>query len=177
MRLMPSINIEWRRVIGPSVGVAMLIHGIVAFAAEGEWRWRLNESGDQMTLAVTDTDATDALGPQYFTCRRGSGLVDVVSTLDDERRVAIADVLREGNYPKIELSADSNPIAISEVRHSDMDGWQLIFQISAGSKTLDRLRDSGLLEFRVGKATFRGSFNIGLDQIAKFQDACRQMSR
>jgi hypothetical protein len=175
MRPMPSINIEWRRGIGPSVGVgvAMLMHGIVAFAAEDEWRWRLTGSGEQMTLAVTDTDATDALGTLYFTCTRGSGFVDVVSILDDKQRRAIADVVREGKYPTVELSADGEASAISQVRHTDMDGWQLIFQIGPTSKAFNRLRDSGVLEFRVGKTTFRGSFNVGLDQVAEFQNACK----
>ena len=41
-------------------------------------------------------------------------------------------------------------------------------------KLLNELRDSGLLELRVRKASFRLSFNVGLDQIAKFQNACRK---
>jgi hypothetical protein len=172
MRPMPSINIEWRRSIGPTVGVAMLMHGIAAFAAEGEWRWRSMGSEDRLTLAVTDTDATDALGTIYFTCKRGSGFVDVVAILDDEQRRAIADVVREGKYPTVELSADGEASAISEVRHTDMDGWQLIFQMGPTSKAFNRLRDSGVIEFRVGKTTFRGSFNVGLDQVAEFQNAC-----
>jgi hypothetical protein len=100
-------------------------------------------------------------------------LVDVVSILDDERRRAIADVVREGKYPTVELSADGEASAISQVRHTDMDGWELIFQISAIGKAFDRLRDSGLFEFSVGKASFRGSFNVGLDQVAEFQNACK----
>jgi hypothetical protein len=174
MRRTPSINVGARLGIALGVAVAMLIHATAAPAKEGELRWRLYESGDQLVLAVTDTDGgTDALGSLHFICRRGSGSVDAISVLDNEKRVAIADVLQEGNYPKIEVGSDGAPGAISEIRHSDIDGWQLVFQMSAISKAFDRLRDTGVFEFRVGKANFRASFNVGLDQIAEFQKACK----
>jgi hypothetical protein len=106
-----------------------LVCGSPVHAFEGEWRWRFYDSSNRPILSITDTDGeTDAFGSYYYECTRRSGWIDVVSVLDDKQRNAIADVIRGGKYPAVTLDEDDYTSALSEVRHSENDGWQVIFR-------------------------------------------------
>jgi hypothetical protein len=170
--------LERRPFAGDALLWATLLVGSLtesALATEGELRWRIRESGDHLVLAVAETDGgTDDLGNLYFSCTRAVGRINVISHLGDDERVAVADVIRAGKYPTIELGGDTDKSAVLAVQHSDMDGWQISFDVAATGRAFDRFAAQGLFEFKVGQANVRADFKVGLDQVAKFQNACRK---
>jgi hypothetical protein len=157
------------------IWASMLVCGLAESALATELRWRIHESGDQLMLITTESDGgTDDFGPWHFSCTRASGLIRVVSLLNDNERIAVAEVIRAGKYPTIELSGDTDKSALSEVQHSDVDGWQIAFHVPATGRAFDRFAEQGVFEFKIGQANVRTDFKVGLDQVAKFQTACRK---
>lgn len=153
---------------------------VSAYAQEGVDRWRTFEyDGKEAILVISDTDESgDTMGSPRFRCQIGSGKIEVKGVASDVQRQAIADLIRSGNYPRIELSpAGPDNIAFFDLSYSDMSGWEYGFDLSAAGPPFEQFKRSGRLDFKVGETWLHEEFKVGLDAVAKFQASCKRPSK
>ena len=185
VRLAPSLRRA--EVGGRSVSLRFMLGACFLFALssdiwasnESQQRWRVFDQGDHALLVIADSDdGGDDLGSQYFRCRKASGTIVVEGNATESLRKAIADLIRTDQYPRARIIVPSSEeTVLLQPSFSEVNGWQYSFDLAADGKAFERFRRTGALEFRVGKASDRGEFKVGLENIAKFQDICNRPSR
>jgi hypothetical protein len=172
--------------VHPPVGIRGLIVTCFALlfvqtAVADETRWRLvkiGSDGDLMLVMTETDDATDAIGFPYFLCKSASGLVTVENNMQDNGvRRAIAGLILNDGYPTIELVPGPQRSVINEVTSKDDGGWGYRFQIDADGAAFNAFGRSGYFEFKIGNAKVKAGVKAGLDEITKFQSACRRLPK
>jgi hypothetical protein len=144
-------------------------------ATEGEDRWRFAENGDQISLYIAATDGgTDDIGSPSFGCKRSSGKIAVEGDMDEQEREAFADLIRKNGYPRIDLiPPDPNHFSFVELSHSDIGGWQYKFDMAADAQAFSNFARTGVFQYKVGEFLIQTEFSVGLENVARFQRACR----
>jgi hypothetical protein len=171
---------------GPTTGDRLWVGACVLLAlvtfdsspsspAEGQWRWRLSENADRISLYIADTDGpTDNVDSPRFQCHRASGQIQVDVLMDAEDAEAIAKIIREKEYPRIQWAPYGQADwSILQPSFTEMDGWQYTFEMNVSAQVFDVFRKTGIFEFRIGSALIRKKLAAGMENVAKFQNACR----
>jgi hypothetical protein len=139
---------------------------------------KIGSDGDLMLVMTETDDATDAIGFPYFLCKSASGLVTVENNMQDNGvRRAIAGLILNDGYPTIELVPGPQRSVINEVTSKDDGGWGYRFQIDADGAAFNAFGRSGYFEFKIGNAKVKAGVKAGLDEITKFQSACRRLPK
>jgi hypothetical protein len=143
-------------------------------AKEGEWSWRIFDNGDDETLAITDTDlAGDNIKMPLIFCTKAQGRITVRGDASEPLRLAMADVIRDNREPAAKLA----PSGEENIELFFGESWQYRIVISADEPAFEQFKRTGVLQFKLGKATVREQFTVGLENIAKFQDICKLKRR
>lgn len=152
----------------------VLVCGSANAAKEGEWSWRVFDNDDEETLAITDTDlAGDNVKMPFIFCKKAQGRITVRGDADESLRLAMADIIRNNQEPTAKFA----PTGQEDVELFFGESWQYRIQISADAPPFEQFKRTGVLQFKLGKATVREQFTVGLENIAKFQDICRLKRR
>jgi hypothetical protein len=64
--------------------------------------------------------------------------------------------------------------SLPQLSFSEMSGWFYKFAISSDSKAFRDFTRTGALKFKVGSVPVANSFNVGLENVVKFQNYCRK---
>lgn len=155
-----------------AAGLVTVAAGAVR-AQEGQTRWRLSGS-NQLLLIMSASEATDAYGFPYFSCRKGSGLITVAADMVDAQRDQYAEWIKRDEAPVISLEPpDAQSVASAE--YSSMDGWLYKFDISADAEAFRAFMKTGTFKYNFGTSGVSTSLAVGLENVQKFQAACRRL--
>lgn len=149
-------------------------------ADEREERWRFFEQADEALLTASHTDeASDDMGAFFFRCKKASGMVEIQGTAKQDLRAVMADFIRTGGYPQVELfPTGSGGDALLNLSYSEMSGdWDYSFTFPADGSTFDEFKRTGQLTFKLGNVVVREEFKKGLESAVKFQGVCKQRPR
>ena len=163
-----------RRSLRWTLGALLVLASGWANAKEGEWSWRIFDNDDEETLAITDTDlAGDNIKMPLIYCKKAEGRITVRGDADESLRLAMADVIRGNREPAAKLA----PAGEEHIELFFVESWQYRIRISADAPPFEQFKKTGVLQFKLGKATVREKFTVGLENIAKFQEICRLKRR
>ncbi|HYF55528.1 MAG TPA: hypothetical protein VEA41_14825 [Salinarimonas sp.] len=155
-----------------SIALAAALAAVPAAAAEP--RWRLYTPDERATLAVATTDEeTDDFGSPAFSCRMGSGRIDVSHRLRPKEREWMAAAVRRGVDPRLQTVPAEAEAIVPRLAFTRGEDWEAEFELPVGSPPFERLRREGVFEFRLGTLAVRIAERRGLDQVARFQEVCR----
>jgi hypothetical protein len=148
----------------------------LAQAAEGEWRWRFFDHDGHLQLVIAATDeGTDDLGSLMFSCKRASGSVRVRGVMGDDLRKVMADLVRDGGYPWVELvPGTSNDGNVLDISFSEVVGWEYQFSFEAETAAFEHFARTGEFQFKLSETLFQQEFKVGLESAAAFRNACRK---
>jgi hypothetical protein len=163
-----------RFLLGSCLALAS-ISSVVA-ADEGEVRWRVSDTADSALLVIADSDATDNLGSPLFECKKGSGTATVEGDASEDLRSTMAELILHDQEPGVHLTPDEPSAQILDLAYS-FSGWRYRFQLSVTGPAFEQLKRTGLFQFKVADAIVREEFKVGLENVAKFQDICKQPSK
>jgi hypothetical protein len=128
-------------------------------------------------LAVADSDKPDRFALPELSCKRAIGFIDVYGEANEDLRKAMAEFIRNGQPPYIELV----PEAIHNEAYLDLsfsyEGWRYKYTLIADHEAFERLKREGVLEFKLGNALVREEFTVGLDNVSKFLDLCGKLAQ
>jgi hypothetical protein len=142
-------------------------------AEEGDVRWRLSEHGDTALLVIADSDATDHFGSPFFECKKASGLTTAYGDTDDDFRTVMATFILHDETPSIMTVPEDSSVSTVDIEFGFVSGWRYRFMLSAAGPAFEELKRSGAFEFKVGDAPLKSKFDVGLENVAKFQEFCR----
>lgn len=158
-----------------AAGAALLALCGLAGAQDGEWRWRLSADENVLTLYIAAYEATDDIGSPTLTCRKGSKSVKVSGHMNKALQRAVAHAIVNDVYPMAEPVPDGRDGGgLLEINFSEMDGWTYAFEMPIGAQAFVPLRETGMLSFNFNGALIESGQTVGIEEIAKFQDACRR---
>ncbi len=148
---------------------------VVLASDEGQQRWRISDNGDELHLFIADTDFTDSVGSPQFRCHRGSSRVTIGGNATKALRNAMADLIRADEYPRVEFvpaNPNGNSADPMDLSFSEASGWRYSFGLPINDPPFEQFKRTGALQFKVGTASVRVEFKVGLENIAKFQHIC-----
>jgi len=93
--------------------------------------------------------------------------------MDQQEREAFAELIRSNGYRRIDLVPPDQDWSMVEISHLDMGGWHYKFSIPANAQAFSDFAKTGAFQFKVGEFVIRTEFTVGLENIGKFQRACR----
>jgi hypothetical protein len=170
-----SLSPQWaRKSLHWTLGALLVLASGSAVAKEGEWSWRVFDNNDEETLAITDTDlAGDNIKMPFIFCKKAEGRITVRGDADESLRHAMADIIRNNR----ERTAKLSPTGEEDIELFFGESWQYRIVISADAPPFEQFKRTGVLQFKLGRATVREQFTVGMENIAKFQDICRLKRR
>lgn len=168
---------DQRRYVCSGALILCLLAGPTAVAqtTEGELRWRFFEREDnQVSLSYADSDATDNIAIM-FTCKRGFGRAVVTADMSERLRHALADTMRADKSPYGQLvpGTRDDGLILIQASMSEMYGWQFSFDFHVDSMGFEQFKRTGIFQFKFGEILVRDELKSGLEDVAKFQHACR----
>jgi hypothetical protein len=152
------------------------ISSVVA-AEEGEVRWRVSDTADSALLVIADSDATDNLGSPLFECKKGSGAATAEGDASEDLRSTMAELILHDQEPGVHLTPDEPNTQILDLAYNSFSGWRYRFELFVTGPAFEQLKRTGLFQFKVADAIIREEFKVGLENVAKFQDICKQPAK
>jgi hypothetical protein len=163
------------------IAISSTLMATSAGAAEGEWRWRLFADEGGASLMLTDTDmGTDNYGSPLFSCKRGSGTIEVGGEMDEKIRQAVADLIRSGTYPLVKFPEDPNDGGLILPSYSELNGsWTYNINLSADAQVFNGFKSTGVFQFTISTTLMSVSPGVkaGLENFDRFQNICRKPPR
>jgi hypothetical protein len=150
----------------------------VAEAAEDP-RWRAFDQGDGALLAISDGDEGH-FGLPLFTCKKGLGLVEIEGEAKERLRIAVADLIRADETPLVQVLPDAQSEAnmnTIELFFTFIDGWRYRINLPRDHGAFLRLRQEGVLDFKVKAASVHEEFRIGLENVGRFLELCKSKGK
>ncbi|UFZ01532.1 hypothetical protein LQG66_19600 [Bradyrhizobium ontarionense] len=151
----------------------MLFTATHAEAAEDEVRWRVIEDADSALLVIAADDATDNIGSPSFECKKALGYATASGDTNDSVRRAIGSIILNDKEPGITMVPEDNTVSTVDVDFSYVSGWRYRFVLSVTGPAFEELKRTGTFEFKVGDAALKSKFDVGLKNVARFQELCR----
>jgi hypothetical protein len=155
------------------VSCLVLSYASVSIGEDG-WQWRTDKIDDgRRLLAFTEFDAGDHFSGLSYYCKPSSGRIEVRGSTDKQQRQVFADLIRADSYPTLKLEGEES---VWELSHSDDDGWEFHFEITADGAAFDKFKKTGQFAFKVGGLVVdNGIRKAGLDKVSEFQAVCRKL--
>lgn len=163
-------------VAGSALAACVVLGSAAVHAAEGDVQWRVSDQDDTALLVIADSDATDNFGSPLFHCKKGSGIAVAEGDTSDDLRTTIAAMILHDEEPTIAMVPDDSS-AIGVEAFTGMTGWRYRFQLSVTGPAFEQLERTGIFQFKLGDSSVRNEFKVGLENVRKFQDLCKQPSK
>ena len=151
----------------------MLVTASHAEAGDDEVRWRVIEDGDNALLVIAADDATDNIGSPSFECKKALGYATARGDVNDGVRRAMGSIILNDEEPGIAMVPEDNTVSTVDVDFSYVSGWRYRFVLSVTGPAFDELKRTGTFEFKVADAVLKSKFDVGLKNVARFQELCR----
>jgi hypothetical protein len=158
--------------ISCALSICIVFASSLAGARADEKRWRMFGQETELLLAIADTDEPGHVLPQ-FSCTRAVGFIEVYGEAREDLRIAMAEFVRTGQRPVIQVQPDLyhiDPIVDLIFSH---EGWRYKYSLIGSDEAFERFRREGVLEFKLGKVLVHEEFKVGLDDVGKFVDLCK----
>ena len=170
-------ELRWLRLVRKSTRGGLFafvvgVHGAV-HAEEGEVRWRVSDLGDSALLATADSEGTDNFGPLLFHCKKGSGMAIAEGDMSDDLRSTIAAMILHDEEPAVAMVPD-DPSAMGVEAFTGMTGWHYRFRLAVTGPAFQQFERTGSFRFKLGDSSVSSEFKVGLENVRKFQDLCKQ---
>ena len=148
---------------------------MAAHAAEGDVQWRVSDQDDSALLVTADSEATDNFGPLLFHCKKGSGIAIAEGDMSDDLRTTIAAMILHDEEPAVAMVPD-DPSAMGVEAFNGMTGWHYRFRLAVTGRAFQQFERTGSFRFKLGDSSVSSEFKVGLENVRKFQDLCKQPS-
>jgi hypothetical protein len=159
-----------------SVCCLLLASSVCLAATEPDWQWRVSDHTQRITFLLTPVESgTDSFGSPRFSCERGSGRIEVSGEMDEQIRELVADLIRRGAYPSVEIPSHVSDGAAILPSHNDMDGWTYTIDMTAETPAFDEFKRTGTFRFKIGAEMMSVSSGVteGLQNFERFRSACK----
>jgi hypothetical protein len=94
--------------------------------------------------------------------------------MGEQERAVIVDLFRSEEYPSIDMvPPDNRHVSVINPEYYDISGWMYTFEIRADAEAFNIFRRTGSFVINLRQTPKRYEFKVGLENIGKFQDACR----
>jgi len=167
----------WRRVRATIASwfsvVCVVLASAPATVRADEKRWRVFDQGAEVFLAIAGSDQPDQFDLPELSCTRAMGIISVYGEAKENLRIAMAELIRTGQAPSIQMLPNvGDKIAPFVDLSFSYDGWRYRYALIAVHEAFERFKREGVLEFKLGTILVREEFNAGLENINKFFDLC-----